>query len=105
MKVQEGSILKYLHFLISRSPLGIRVGQNDHITELVNEWFPTGKFRKVDPHFRTYSKYKKELMAALPLTGNHLHKAEMEYDGKFGHTIGWMHKIALMSRIGICYTS
>ena len=27
-------------------------------------------------------------MAAIPLTGNSLHKAEMEYHGKFGHTLG-----------------
>ena len=27
-------------------------------------------------------------MDALPLTGNSLYKAEMEYHGEFGHTIG-----------------
>ena len=43
-------------------------------------------------------------MAALPLKGNDLHNAEMEYDGKFGYTIGRMQHISLMSRIGICYT-
>ena len=26
-------------------------------------------------------------MAELPLTGNGRHKAEMEYHGKFGHTL------------------
>ena len=51
--------------------------------ELVNEWFPTGKFRNVDTPFRTDSSYEKELLAALPLTGHALHKAEMEYHGKF----------------------
>ena len=43
-------------------------------------------------------------MAALPLTRNPLHKSEMEYHGKFGHTLGRVHNIALMSRIEICYT-
>ena len=56
--------------------------------ELGNEWFPTGKFRKVDTHFRSDSTYKKEPMDLLPLTGNTLHKAEIEYQGKFGHTLG-----------------
>ena len=52
--------------------------------ELVNEWFPTGKFRKDDDtQFRTDSTYEKQLMAALPLPGNPLHKEELEYHGKF----------------------
>ena len=34
-------------------------------------------------------------MAALPLTGHALHKAEMEYRGKFGHTLGRIQKIDL----------
>ena len=42
-------------------------------------------------------------MAALPLTGNYLHKAEMGYHVKFGHTIERIQHIALMSRIDICY--
>ena len=45
--------------------------------ELVNEWLPTRKFRKIDTPFRTDSAYKKELMTALPLTGHALHKVEM----------------------------
>ena len=44
-------------------------------------------------------------MAALPLTGNSLHKVEMENNGKFGHTIGRIQHIALMSRIDICYAT
>ena len=36
MKVQEGSVLKYLNFRIFQSPLGFSVDQTDHITELVN---------------------------------------------------------------------
>ena len=44
-------------------------------------------------------------MSALSLTGNALHKAEMEYHGKFGHTIGRIQHIALMSRIDIFYTA
>ena len=56
--------------------------------ELVNEWFPTGKFRNVDTTFWTDSSYENELLAVLPLTGHSLHKAEMEYHGKFVHTLG-----------------
>ena len=44
-------------------------------------------------------------MAAPPLTGNYLHKAEIEYHGKFGHTLLRIYKIYLMSRIEICYTA
>ena len=44
-------------------------------------------------------------MAALPLTLNYLHKAEIEYHGKFGHSIGRIQNISLMSRIDICYTA
>ena len=58
-KVQEGSVLKYLNFQTFQSPLGFSVDQTDQIMELVNEWFPTGKFRKVDAHFSTDSKYEK----------------------------------------------
>ena len=43
-------------------------------------------------------------MAALPLIVNSLHKVEIEYHGKFGHTLGWIHHIYLMNRICICYT-
>ena len=42
-------------------------------------------------------------MDALPLTGNALHKTEIEYHGKIVHTIGRIQHIALMSIIGICY--
>ena len=97
MKFQEGSVLKYLNLRICQSPFGFSVYHTDHIMEQVNEWFPTGKFRRVDTHFRTDSTYEKELMAALPLTGNTLHKEEMEYHGKFRHTIGRIQPIYLMS--------
>ena len=40
-------------------------------------------------------------MVALPLTGNYLCKAEMEYDGKCGHNLGQIQHISLMSRIDI----
>ena len=73
--------------------------------KLVNEWFPTGKFRKYDTPFRTDSSYKKEILAALPLTGHALHKAEMEYHGKFGHIIGRMKQISLMSRTDLYYAT
>ena len=81
MKVQEGSVLKYLNFRSFQSTLTFSIDQTDHITELVNEWFPTGKFRKVDTPFRTDSSYKKELISALPLTGHALHRAEMDFHG------------------------
>ena len=40
-------------------------------------------------------------MAALPLTVDALHKSEMEYHGKFGHTLGRIQHIALMSRLDV----
>ena len=70
--------------------------------ELVNEWCPTGNFRKVDTLFRTEYAYEKELMAALPLTGHAPHKAEMEYRGKFGRTLGSIQHIELISIIYLC---
>ena len=59
MKVQERSVLKYLNILIFQSPLGFSVDQTDNIMEIVNEWFPTGKFRKVDTTLRKDSIYEK----------------------------------------------
>ena len=44
-------------------------------------------------------------MAVLPLTGNALHKEEMEYHGKFGHALGRIKHIALMSRIEFFYAT
>ena len=44
-------------------------------------------------------------MAAITLKIGFLHKEEIEYHGKIGHTIGQIHHIALMSRIGIYYTA
>ena len=41
-------------------------------------------------------------MAVLKVIGHALHKAEMEYHEKIGHTLGRIQHIALMSRIGIC---
>ena len=67
--------------------------------ELVNEWFPTGKFRNVDTTFWTDSSYEKEILAALPLRGHALHKAEMEYHGKFGHKLGRIQHISLMLHV------
>ena len=77
MKLQEGSVLKYLNFRICQSPLGLSVDKTDQIIEILNEWFLTGNFIKVDTTFRTDSASEKELMAALPLTGHDLHKAEI----------------------------
>ena len=55
MKVQEGSVLKYLIFRICQSHFGFNIDHTYHIMELVNEWFPTGKFRNVDTPFWTDS--------------------------------------------------
>ena len=101
MKVQEGSVLKYLNFRIFQSPLGFSIYQTDHIMELVNEWFPTGDFINVDIPFWTDSSYENKLLDPLPLIGHALHKVEMEYHGKFGHTLGRIQHIALMSRIDL----
>ena len=54
--------------------------------------------------FWTDSIYEKELMDAINLAVNALHKAEMGYNGKFGHTLGRIQHIAIMSRIEMCYT-
>ena len=62
-------------------------------------------FRNVDTPFRTDSSYEKELLAALTLIGHALHKAEIEYHGKFGHTLGRIQHIALMSRIDLFYAT
>ena len=105
MKFLEGYVLKYLNFQIFQYPIGFSVDHTNHIMEIVNEWFTTGKFRKVDTPFRKDSTYEKELMAALTLTGNALHKAEMEYYGKFGYTLGMIRHIALMSTDGIYYAT
>ena len=48
MKVQEGSVLKYLSFRIFQYNISLSADQTDHIMELANEWFPTGKLRNVD---------------------------------------------------------
>ena len=71
--------------------------------ELVNEWLSTRSFRKIDTLFRTDSTYEKEIMAAHPLTGNDICKAEMEYYGNFGNNLGQIHLIALVGIIGICF--
>ena len=42
-------------------------------------------------------------MAALPLTGHAIHKSEMEYHGKFGHTLERVRHIAIICRIELCY--
>ena len=42
IKFQEGFLLKYLISRVFQSPIGFSIYQTNHITELVNEWFPTG---------------------------------------------------------------
>ena len=59
IKVHKGSVLNHLNLQIFQSPLGFSVYQTDYITELVNDWFLTGKFRKSDTTFRTYPTYEK----------------------------------------------
>ena len=59
IKFQEGSVLKYLNLRIFQYSFSFSVDQTYHIMELVNEWFPTGKFRKFDTPFRKYSTYEK----------------------------------------------
>ena len=44
-------------------------------------------------------------MSELPLARNDLHKAEMEYHGKFGLNLGHIQHISIMIRIGIFYTA
>ena len=44
-------------------------------------------------------------MATLLLTGSAICKSKMEYHGKFGHTLGRIHRIDIMIRIVICYTA
>ena len=58
-----------------------------------------------DKPFQTDSTYEKDIMDALPLTGNLLCKEGMEHHGKFGHPLGRIHHIAIMRRIVICYTA
>ena len=101
MKVQESYILKYLNLRIWQYPLGFIVDKTYNIKELVNEWCKTGNIWNFDTPFRTYSTYEKELMAALPITWNALHKSEMEYNGKFIHTLGRIQHIALMNILDI----
>ena len=100
----EGSVLEYLNFRILYSPPGFSMYQTDHIMDLVNECFPTGKVRKFDTKFWTDSTYEKEFMDEVLLTGNALSKAEMEYHGKFGHNLGRIHHIDIMHRIDTFYT-
>ena len=59
IKVQEGSVPKYLNILIFQSPLGFSVDYTDNIMELVKECFPTGNLRKVDTPFRTDSAHER----------------------------------------------
>ena len=44
-------------------------------------------------------------MAAVSLTRNSIRKAEMEYHGKFGHTIYRIQNIYILIRIYIYYTA
>ena len=47
---------------------------------------------------------KRGCIAAPSLTGNYFPKEEMEYHGKFGHTLGRIQHISNMIRIEIFYT-
>ena len=97
--------LKYLNFRICLSLLGLSVDHNDYITEIVNEWFSDKKFTTFNTPFITDSAYQEDIMASLRLTGNSLHKSEIEYHGKFGNIIGRIQHTPIMSKIYICYTA
>ena len=56
--------------MMFQSTIFFSIYQTDNMTELVNEWFLNGKFRKVDTPFWTDSTYEKEIMAELPLIEN-----------------------------------
>ena len=73
---QEGYVLKYLYFRIFRYPLDFSIDQTDHIIEVINKWFPTGKFRTVNAPFYKDSTYEKYFMSALPLVENSLRNTE-----------------------------
>ena len=62
-------------------------------------------FFKVYTTFRIDFSYEKELLAALPLTVHFLHKAELEYHRKFGHKLGRIQHIVLMSIIDLYYAT
>ena len=72
--------------------------------ELVNELLPIGKDRNFDTPLWKEPIHEKYPMDALTLTGNYFFRAEMEYNGKFGHTIGWIQRIYIMGIIDIFYT-
>ena len=74
IKIQEGSVLKYLIFCTSKYHLGFSIDQTYHIMEFVNEWFPYGNFREVDTPFWTDSTYEKELMISILCTGNSIQR-------------------------------
>ena len=59
IKVQEGSVIKYLNLLTFQSLLGFSVDNTDHIMKQVNKWFPNVIFRKVDTAFRPDYNYEK----------------------------------------------
>ena len=43
---------------------------------------------------------RKEIITAFPLTGNSLHKAEMEYHGNFGSILVSIKQFFPISRVG-----
>ena len=92
-------MIKYLNFWISQYPLGFSIDKTDHIMELVYEWLLNRKFKIFDTPFQKYSTYEKRLIDAFALAVNSLQKAEIEYTGKFGHTIGQINNIYIMRRI------
>ena len=49
---QEVSVLKYLNLWIIQYLFVFNVDKTDHIMKLINEWLPTGKFRKDYKTFR-----------------------------------------------------
>ena len=98
MKFQEGSVLKYLNFQIWQCTLDFSFDQSDNIMEIVNEWFPTGKYRKVD---RTDSTYENYIMAALQLIVNAHHKVQCMNGIQGAKTFGRQWKIILNAVVTI----
>ena len=63
--MQEGSVMKYLRLSIAQFHLGFSIDQTNHIMELVSEWFPDGKFWKVDTPSWTDCLYENKFMTPV----------------------------------------
>ena len=57
MKVQQSPVLKYLNLLLIQYPLGCIIDKNNHIIDMITEWFTEEKNRIIETPFITYSNY------------------------------------------------